>query len=173
MTFHLATAEVDSSWNILVFCKKIYGEIAWFNTHFKLCLKPCLNDMKGRLTILPELSIMNPIENLGKVLFHKARPQRSVDSIPSILDFTRLNTALQAIRQFFNKWEEVIGWTDLEEERKKCNCYLSQPIDLNYFIPEGNNEWAAQGNKCTSISVYKDWKSPFILLHRHLEPFRS
>lgn len=57
---------------MLVFHEKIHGEIAQFSKHFKLWLKPTLNDAKDRRTILPELSIMNPVKNLEKLLFYKA-----------------------------------------------------------------------------------------------------
>jgi len=63
--------------------------------------------------------------------------------MPQILEFTGQNTLLQAIRQFFDKQEEDTEHTDLGEEKKKSDCYLSQPIGskpLNHFTPEGNSE---------------------------------
>lgn len=66
--FHLANSTLHKTY---CFFMKIYLE-KQHSKHFKLWLKPCLNDVKDRLTTLPEHSIMNPVENLGKLLFRKA-----------------------------------------------------------------------------------------------------
>lgn len=55
-----------------------------------------LNDAKS-VTILPEFSIMDPVENSGKQLFHKASKITKVSrKLPSVLELIGLNTWLQA-----------------------------------------------------------------------------
>lgn len=149
-TLYLVNSKSQMSHNILVFREKIHRESVQFSKHFKQWLKLHLNDAKT-ITILPEFSTMDPVENSGKVLFHKASKITKVSrKLPSVLELMGLNTWLQACENSLISRKKL--WNVLIQGKKENSVFSANPLAWNLSNTLIHKIIANGQHRSTSIS---------------------